>query len=106
MRVLNKIPGAKLKKDECGNLYVEFRGINLSEEYLLPPTQDELQAWKYAELSVKTTQNFNRTHPVRLEGYSILETRERAKGRGGRKRQERKPIPYFGHEEEECYGRW
>lgn len=99
-RVLKKVPTAKLKKDDCGNLYVEYRGINLSAEYLLPTTTDELEAWQYAELSVKTTQNFNRTHPIRLEGYSILETRERAKGRGGRRRSDPKPIPYFGPEEE------
>lgn len=98
-RILKMIPGAKLKKDDCGNLYVEYRGINLSAEYLLPATTDELEAWKYAELSVKTTKNFNRTHPTRLEGYSIIETRERAKGRGGRRRSESKSMPYFGSEE-------
>lgn len=105
-RVLAKVPGSKLKKDEDGNLFVEYRGINLSEEHLLPTTKDELEAWQYADLSVKTTQNFNRTHPIRLEGYSILETRERARGRGGRRRQERKPIPYFGGKEEEDYDGW
>lgn len=98
-RVLSLAPDAKLRTDDCNNLYVEYRGISLSEEYLLPPTRDELQAWIYAELSLKTTQHFNRTHPTRLEGYSILETRERARGRS-RKRRKTERTPYYSNEED------
>lgn len=76
-RVLKKHPKAKLKFDSHKNLYVELNGVNLSDEHLLPPTKDPEKAWEMAELSLKMTQNFNRTHPMRAEFYGGDEKKKR-----------------------------
>lgn len=83
-QVLKKQPSAKLLSDENGFLYIDVNGINLSEQHLLPPTTDSLQAWKYADISLKMTQNFNRTHPMRVDGYSTFDKKNRIKKRGRR----------------------
>lgn len=85
--VLSKEPKARLKRDEDGNLFIDADGINLAELYLLPKTIDEQMAWSYAELSLKTTQNFNRTHPMRTDGYTSTEKMSRINHRT-RKRSE------------------
>ena len=73
-RVLKRYPMAKLTILEDGSYAVEAEDQLLAEEYLLPPAEDPETAWKYAALSCKTTQNFNRTHPDRLD-LSNFETK-------------------------------
>jgi hypothetical protein len=89
-RVLKKAPTAKMLFDSEKNLYIDVNGLNLSEEHLLPPTKDPHKAWEMADLSLKMTQNFNRTHPLRAEFYSSKETKKRIN------RRKRKHGDYFG----------
>lgn len=76
-RVLKKAPTAKMLFDSEKNLYIDVNGVNLSEQHLLPPTKDPHKAWEMADLSLKMTQNFNRTHPLRSDFYSSKETKKR-----------------------------
>lgn len=80
-RVLKKVPNAKMLFDSEKNLYIDVNGVNLSEEHLLPPTKDPHKAWELAEISLKMTQNFNRTHPLRTENYSSTEKKTRIRKR-------------------------
>ena len=75
--VLKKAPTAKMLFDDEKNLYIDVNGVNLSEEHLLPPTKDPHRAWELADLSLKMTQNFNRTHPIKTEFYTSSETKNR-----------------------------
>jgi hypothetical protein len=86
-KVLKK---AKMLFDSEKNLYIDVNGVNLSEEHLLPPTKDPQKAWEMADLSLKMTQNFNRTHPLRADFYSSKETKKRIN------RRKRKHGDYFG----------
>ena len=80
-KVLKKAPTAKMLFDSEKNLYIDVDGVNLSEEHLLPPTKDPHKAWELAEISLKMTQNFNRTHPLRTENYSSTEKKTRIRKR-------------------------
>ena len=62
-----KFPNAKLTTDFFGNYIVLINDVVVAEEYLFPDTTDPDKAWEYALLAIKTTQNFNRTHPLRVE---------------------------------------
>lgn len=67
-RVVSKYPNAILQRDEEGNFFVDNgKGTDLLEEFFLPHQDDPDQAWRLAEMSIKTTKLFNRTHPDRLE---------------------------------------
>lgn len=88
-RVLKKAPTAKMLFDSEKNLYIDVNGRNLSEEHLLPPTKDPQKAWEMADLSLKMTQNFNRTHPLRTDFYSSKETKKRIN------RRRRKMVDYY-----------
>ena len=57
------------------NAYIDYRqeGVRvmsgdtyLAEEYFMPNTYNEDTAWEYAAIACKTTQNFNRTHPMKM----------------------------------------
>lgn len=85
-RVIKKCPDAKLRKDEDGYYYIEVNGVNLSAEHLFPPTLDQSVAWSYADTSIKMTQNFNRTHPSRVEAYTAMDKSSRIKKRTGKSR--------------------
>lgn len=66
-KVLAKHPNAKLTTDFFGNYIVLINDVVVAEEYLFPETRDPDKAWEYALLALKTTQNFNRTHPLRMD---------------------------------------
>ncbi len=66
-KVLSKHPNAKLTTDFFGNYIVLINDVVVAEEYLFPETRDPEKAWEYALLSLRTTQNFNRTHPLKVE---------------------------------------
>jgi hypothetical protein len=65
-RVLKDFPDAYVDHDNCG--YKIMTGNKfIAEEYFLPDTHDLDKAWEYAALACKTTQNFNRSHPDRMD---------------------------------------
>ena len=64
---INKMfPGCFLEKHEAGYTICDKEGNDILEEYMLPYGKDAVEAWKFALLTVKTTQHFNRSHPERL----------------------------------------
>lgn len=70
--------------------------INLFSEYLFTPQKTIDEAWNIALLCCKTTQNFNRTHPDRMELESedddrYLEVRI-SKIQSGRRRNKERAI--------------
>ena len=65
-RVLRDYPNAYADHD--GDGYKIMSGdIFIAKEYYLPETHDLDKAWEYAALACKTTQNFNRSHPDRMD---------------------------------------
>jgi hypothetical protein len=63
--VLKQYPTAYAEYTEDG-IRVMVDGEYLAEEYYLPDTFDEDVAWHNAAITCKITQNFNRTHPLRM----------------------------------------
>ena len=84
-KILKKYPMAKLYtatngyfigyETEDGNL------VNILSDLLLPNQSTKEQAWESALLSVKTSQNFNRTHLLRVDMYSELDKQDRIEKR-------------------------
>jgi hypothetical protein len=72
-RVLKEYPNAKCTMDDNGHFIVIVDDVVLAEEYFLPPALDNLTAWANASIACKTTQNFNRTHPERMDLTNIEE---------------------------------
>ncbi len=66
-RVLRDFPNAKITIDSNGNFIVINDDVVIAEEFFLPGASSKEQAWEYAALACKTTQNFNRTHPSRMD---------------------------------------
>ena len=88
--VLKRYPDAKLSWNDDGMRIVTCNGISLTEQYFLPDTTDDDQAWKYAALATRVTQNFNRTHPLKVEidsnGLEAKTMRIERRKRNGRKK--------------------
>jgi len=81
-RLQQKMSKYQLRQRKNGNYYiVDEEGNNIFEEYLLPETNTEEEAWKQAKLTIQTTQNFNRTHPERV----IMEHAEEKQMRIGKR---------------------
>ena len=85
-KVLKQYPNAYLDYRQEG-VRVMSGDTYLAEEYFMPNTYNEDTAWEYAAIACKTTQNFNRTHPSRMDLKSIeskLDRINRRKRRGRR----------------------
>jgi hypothetical protein len=59
----------------------DFSLKDVLAELCITPQPTPVLAWQMAQVSAKTTQNFNRTHPLRLEGYDAEEKLARIEGR-------------------------
>lgn len=70
-KVLKRYPNARMEWDQLDDgsdrLVVKVGNMILQDEFFLPNTTDDFFSWYYAALSVKTTQQFNRTHPMKLQ---------------------------------------
>lgn len=44
---------------------------DILSEFCFTPQPTPLKAWELAQVSIRTTQNLNRTHPLRLEGMKM-----------------------------------
>lgn len=64
--VLRNYPDAKIITRTGGECVIMIGEYIPADEYLLPSTECVDTAWEYAQLSLKTTQHFNRTHPNRM----------------------------------------
>ena len=80
-QVLKRFPNAILSWNDNGYRVVTVNGISLTEEYFLPETYDDDKAWEYAAIAFKVTQNFNRTHPDRLDHSTLEEKIHRIENR-------------------------
>ena len=65
-KVLGQYPDAYVEYGEHG-VRIMSGDIYIAEEYFMPTTSCEHTAWEYAAMSCKLTQNFNRTHPMRMD---------------------------------------
>ena len=72
-RVLLDYPKAYADLD-CDGYKIMSGDIFIAKDYYLPDTHDLDRAWEYAALACKTTQNFNRSHPMRMD-LSNLESK-------------------------------
>ena len=84
-KVLKKYPNAKVYTALNGYFigYESSEGnvINLLAEFFLPNANTKEDAWESALISVKAEQNFNRTHPLKVDMYSGLDKQERIEKR-------------------------
>lgn len=86
-RVVSKYPNAILKRDDDGLYYIDTgTDKNLNEDYLLPNCENYEDAWRHAELSIRTTKYFNKTHPNRIDKTSSEHKNNRIKNRRYRRR--------------------
>lgn len=83
-KTLKWYPGAIVAQDLDGDFYIEHQETNIFEEFLLTNASSPAEAWEKGALCAKTTQNFNRTHPLRDMDLSTndAETQEVKKRRG------------------------
>jgi hypothetical protein len=75
-KVHKQYPGAYLKKLSNGYYTVVQENEDLSTkdilaEFCFYPTKDPVKAWELAQVSSKSEQNLNRTHPLRIEGQNL-----------------------------------
>jgi len=69
-QVLKKYPNARVEY-EMNECFIVNGDTMLSDEYLMPVTDDPEKAWEYAAIACRTTQNFNRTHPLRVDNRDV-----------------------------------
>ena len=65
-KVLKQYPNAYVEHGHEGARVMDGDTF-LAEEYFMPRTSNEAIAWEYAAMTCKLTQNFNRTHPSRMD---------------------------------------
>ena len=59
----------------------DFTWKDVLAELLILPQDSPLKAWEMAQVTAKTTQNFNRTHPDRLSAMKDADKLERIMAR-------------------------
>ena len=69
-KVLKQYPNAYVDHGQDGARIMNGDTF-LAEEYFMPNTFDESKAWEYAAMSCRITQNFNRSHPSRMDLKSV-----------------------------------
>ena len=65
-KVLKQYPNARPVHGANG-VQIMDGDIFIAEEYYMPATSCEDQAWEFAAIACRTTQNFNRTHPDKMD---------------------------------------
>lgn len=84
-KVLRQYPNASVMNTETG-VVIMSGDIYIAEEFYLPVTIDEDIAWEYAALACRTRQQFNRTHPMRMDLSDIESKINRINKRRGPRR--------------------
>jgi len=69
-KVLKQYPDAKIVASNEG-LRIMSGDTFIAAEFYFPATNDEDKAWEYAAMACRTTQQFNRTHPSRMDLSAI-----------------------------------
>ena len=69
-KVIKQFPKAYAELSSNG-IRIINQGEFLAEEFYMPNTHCEDTAWEYAAIACRVTQNFNRTHPMRMDLSAI-----------------------------------
>jgi hypothetical protein len=85
-KVHKQYPGAYLITMSNGWYTIMQEQENLTQKDVLAelcftPQKDPIKAWELAQLTAKTTQNLNRTHPLRIEGMNMEDKIARVEAR-------------------------
>jgi len=85
-KVQKQYPGAYLVSmyTNCYTIMQEQEDLSQKDvlaELCFTPQKDPIKAWELAQLTAKTTQNFNRTHPLRIEGMNMEDKIARVEAR-------------------------
>jgi len=63
-----RFPGCKAVTDEYGLWYImDMHGEDTFEQFMIPHQESERLAWEMGKLTAQTIQNFNRTHPLKVD---------------------------------------
>jgi|TARA_B100000519_G_C13923761_1_gene288083 hypothetical protein len=84
-KVLKQYPNAQTVFGDSG-IQIMSGDLFIAEEFYLPSTNCEDTAWEYAALACKTKQQFNRTHPSRMDLSDIESKINRINRRRGSRR--------------------
>ena len=87
-RVIGQYPNAKPEQTSDGVRIMSGDNF-IAEDFYLPRTGCEETAWEYAALACKTRQQFNRTHPLRMDLADIESKINRINRRRGPRRKVR-----------------
>ena len=85
-KVHKQYPGAYLASMSNGYYTIMQEQDDLTQrdvlaELCFAPQKDLIKTWELAQLTAKTTQNFNRTHPLRIEGMNMEDKIARVEAR-------------------------
>lgn len=85
-RVHKQYPGSYLVGIGTGYYTIMQEQEDLTQrdvlaELCFAPVNDPVKAWELAQLTAKTNQNFNRTHPLRIEGMDMEDKIARVEAR-------------------------
>ena len=69
-KVLKKHPYARPVSTSNG-VQIMAGDIFIAKEFYMPSTNCEDKAWEYAAIACRTKQNFDRTHPSRMDLHDI-----------------------------------
>lgn len=87
-KVHSQYPGAYLAPLDNGYYTILQESddsiIDVLGELLLMPGKTPIEAWQRAVVTSKTTQNLNRTHPLRIEGMNMADKIRRVEERRNR----------------------
>ena len=84
-RVLKQYPEARPEHSADG-VQIMSNGIFIAKEFYMPGTNCVETAWEYAAIACKTAQNFNRTHPMKMDLSDIESKINRINKRRGPRR--------------------
>ena len=63
-----RFPNCRTAQDEYGLWYIiDMNGDDTFKEFFLPHVSTEREAWEMGKLTAQTIQNFNRTHPLKVD---------------------------------------
>jgi len=65
-KVLKRYPNAQ-PVHSINGVQIHSGDIFIAKEFYMPSTSCEDTAWEYAAIACRTAQNFNRTHPMKMD---------------------------------------
>ena len=84
-KVLKQYPKARPEHSVNG-VQIMSDGMFIAQEFYMPGTNCIETAWEYAAIACRTAQNFNRTHPMKMDLGDIESKINRINRRRGSRR--------------------